>query len=159
MKRLLSIGCVLMLGLLAGVWASANNGNRTGPVSGDQVIVSGCIIRFPPEVTGQPRIHSNGAHRCAGVDRVGISANGRMRVVQDTTDSQKYPIIQAVAQVDETLAARGIIVGPTGGNAHTEYQFYDTKLNRPLDLKKKSDRMRVAGKNSNLWVSWIHVNG
>lgn len=141
---------------VGGVVHAKTTGDR---VPGGDTVISGCVIRFNPDRTGQPEIHSNNSHLCAGVTKVGIAKNGRLRVIQSTAPAVKNPIIFAVCQHDETLTSRGIICGPTGGTNHTEFQFYDTKLNRPLNLKKRADRLRLAGKSSNVWVGWVHAPG
>lgn len=124
----------------------------SGPVSGGKSEVSGCVIRFS-DANAMPSIYANSTHQCAGVESVTVDASGALAIYQPPT---KNPILFAVAQVDETLASRGIIVGPSGGNNRTRYYFYDTKLDRKLNLRKKSDRMRLQGKTSNLWVGWLH---
>ena len=153
-----ALAALLLFGAGA-AWAATSN-PTTERINGADTAISGCVIRFNPERTGQPDIHANNSHYCAGVDRVGIAANGRMRVVQNSLLAVENPVVFTICQVDETLARQGIICGPTGGTNHTEYQFYDTKLNRPLNLKKKSDRMRLAVNNvANVWIGWVHAPG
>ncbi|MBD5830696.1 hypothetical protein [Janibacter melonis] len=114
----------------------------------------GCAVRFDTK-DGSPRIHTNSSHYCVGVREIYISqANGRLSV--RLVDRQ--PVIALSAVPDETLAgARGIMVGPSGGTSGIEYQFYDTKLGRPLDLRKLADRKRIKGSTSNLWISWVRA--
>ena len=152
------IGVLLALVLTLTGIATAAWGSQWMPSaqSGSDVKVSGCVIRFS-DPDALPTIHANGAHMCAGVRSVGIDRAGRLEIVQTVTDPAKNPVLFAQCQADETLGgARGIICGATGGTAVTSFALYDTRLGRQLDLNKRSDRMRLQGRNSNLWVGWFH---
>lgn len=141
---------------LTPVRAMANTWLRSA-VPGNQILMSGAVIRFS-DPDGWPSIHANGAHVGAGVESVRVNPdNGRLQVFQTIKDPARHPIIFAFAQSDETLGGRGITVGASGGTADTEYVFFDSKLGRPLDLRNYSDRMRMQGKNSNVWLGWCHM--
>lgn len=129
----------------------------TDPIPGSNVLISGCVVRFSdPE--GWPSIHANGAHVCAGVESVEVNPrNGRLRVVQTLKDAAATPILFAFFQPDETLSARGIIGGASGGTADTEYVLFDTTADRALDLREREDRMRVQGEFANAWLGWVHL--
>lgn len=129
----------------------------TDAVPGSDVLISGCVVRFSdPE--GWPSIHANGAHVCAGVESVRVNpGNGRLQVIQTLKDAAATPVLFTVIQADETLSHRGIIGGASGGTADTEYVLFDTRLDRALDLREEEDRMRVQGKNSNVWLGWVHL--
>lgn len=143
----------LSLGVLMGsIW-------QTGAVEGESTTVSGCVIRFS-DPDGTPSIHANGAHQCAGVTSVSITRHGTVEVRQTVDDPRSNPILFAMCQADETLGGqRGIICGASGGTGRTVFTLHDTRLNRALDLTKSADRKRVQGKNSNLWVGWVHTEG
>lgn len=127
------------------------------PVSGRDVLVSGCVIRFSAS-DGSPSIHANAAHGAFGVESVGIDpGNGWVVLNQTPMVAPENPIIFVQAQTDEFLSARGIICGATGGTTRTRVNMYDTRISRSLDLRKRADRMRIQGEFSNLWVGWIHV--
>lgn len=138
----------------------AMSGNRQfmrRPISGRDIVVSGCVVRFS-DPDGSPSIHANAAHGAFGVESVGIApGNGWLEFQQTPMVAPENPIIFVQAQTDETLAGRGIIAGATGGTTSTRVNLYDTRLGRLLDLRNRADRMRVQGRNANLWVGWIHV--
>lgn len=125
-------------------------------VPGSQVKVSGCVVRFSNE-DGTPTIHANAAHMSAGVSSVQISEHGDLEAVQTVQDATSNPIIFAFAQPDETLVARGIIAGASGGTDSTRFRFYDTTQGRTLDLRQAADRRRLQGRNSNVWLGWVHT--
>ena len=127
----------------------------TDAVPATDTVVSGCVIRFSAP-DGSPSIHANAAHQCAGVTSVGITSAGRLRVAQTVTDPAAHPILFAFTQADETLSARGISCGASGGTGDTEYVCYDARLGRALDLSDPDDRARMQGKYSNLWVGFVH---
>ena len=125
-------------------------------VPGNRVKFSGCVVRFS-DPDGSPSIHANAAHISAGVKSVGIDRHGRLEVIQTVTNPGENPVIFAFCQTDETLSARGIIAGASGGTDDTHFTFFDTKLGRKLDLSNYNDRMRLQGKNSNVWLGWVHT--
>lgn len=147
---------MVVLSMIFTVVGATANSWITREVDGANTVVSGCVIRFS-NADGTPSIHGNSSHRCAGVKSVSINSDGWMEVKQTISGAAENPILFAFIQTDETLSGRGIIGGASGGTGKTRFRFYDTKLNRPLDLNVKSDRMRLQGKNSNAWVGWVHT--
>lgn len=143
---------VASIALLGGTFA-AGRSYMSGALNEDQVSLSGCVIRFSNS-DGTPSIHANESHQCAGVERVYINSKGYLEVKQ--TPSNGRSIMSASISPDETLTARGIIAGASGGVGTTKYNFYDTRLKKRLDLNKKEDRMRLQGRYSNAWLSWTH---
>lgn len=151
--RYLAIALVAVLaGLLGTVGAQAAS-YIFPALRGDQVVVSGCVLRFDTP-DGTPRIHANYSHHCAGVEKVFINGNGDIEVKQSLTNANA--VIFAFAQADETLVTRGIQVGASGGITKTVFRLYDGKLGRKLNLRSASDRKRVQGNSSNLWVGWVN---
>lgn len=145
------------IGLTAGATGTvAANAWMTDAVPGDDVKVSGCVIRFS-DPTGAPSIHANGAHRCAGVESVEITPQGRLRVIQTVTDPAENPVLFAQVQTDETLGGRGITCGASGGTDDTEYVCHDSRINRALDLSDEGDLKRMQGRFSNIWLGWFHA--
>lgn len=156
LKRLAVAIASLMVGIIIGGTAAVANSWITGAVDGEDLVVSGCVIRFS-NADGTPSIHANGAHQCAGVKSVDINKYGEVRVWQTVDTVAKYPILFAQCQADETLGGqRGIICGASGGTDNTRFRLYDTQLGRNLDLNKQADRDRVQHRNANLWVGWFH---
>lgn len=113
-------------------------------------VAGGCVIRFSSD---GPRVHANGMHTCVGVASVGIvPSNGRVRM---TFSSEQYgSVVNFAVDADETLTQRGIVTGATATASRLDLRLYDTRDNRPLDMRLRSDRDRVAGVSSNAWVSW-----
>lgn len=129
-------------------------------IPGDKVIVSGCVIRFLVKDGGRPSIHANGAHRCAGVEKVSIDGSGQIRVDQSVEGASVNVVLFAVCQADETLGgSRGIICGASGGTDYTRYRLYDPRTGRALNLNKAADRQRVMGDTANLWIGAFHLDG
>ena len=151
------IALLAVIAVFFGGAAVANSYMRPA-YSGTDLLVSGCVIRFS-NADGTPSIHANAAHHCAGVSSVRIDQHGQLEIIQTVRGSHDNPILAAIAQTDETLSARGIMVGATGGTDSTRFRLYDTKIGRVLNLNNSSDRMRVQGSTSNLWVMWFHVPG
>lgn len=137
--------------------ATYANAYMRDAVPGSDVKFSGCVVRFS-NPDGTPSIHANGAHISAGVQSVYINRHGELQVVQTVSGPAENPIIFAFCQPDETLSTRGIIAGASGGTGSTRFRFYDTKLGRQLDLTNYNDRMRMQGKNSNIWLGWVHTS-
>lgn len=149
---------ILCIAIILGTASAAiANAWMTNHVDGANTVESGCVIRFS-NPDGSPSIHANAAHQCAGVESVGITSHGTVRVTQTVDDPARYPILSITCQTDETLGGqRGMICGASGGTGDTDFWIYDTRINRKLNLNNSSDRMRVQGKNANLWVGWTHA--
>lgn len=142
---------MLVSGLVAGAVASSY---MTDAQNGSNVKVSGCVVRLYDDGI---EIHANGAHMCAGVERVQIDRNGNIEVIQTVRGASANPILFASCQTDETIGGRhGVMCGATGGTEDTSFALYDTKLNRKLNLNNPSDYARISGPVSNLWVGWFH---
>lgn len=153
-RTILAAPLALLFALVVGLGSAAAATYITAAEDGADTTVSGCVIRFSENA---PTIHANGAHRCAGVESVHITDLGSIEVIQTIKDPGANPIIFAIAQGDETWAARGLIVGASGGTADTEYYVYDSRINRQLDLSNPADYDRIQGKWSNIWLGWFHV--
>lgn len=160
MKRITTTAATITLAAGLGLGTAAAASYITPAVPGEDVIVSGCVIRFS-NPDGTPSIHAYAAHQCAGVKSVGIDPDtGWIEVEQSVKGSTQNVVLFAQCQPDETLAGRrGIVCGATGGTDSTRFALFDTVQNRPLDLRKSADRARVQGEYSNLWVGLFHRPG
>lgn len=134
--------------------AAAGSAYTTHAADGNDVKVSGCVIRFSEEY---PTIHANGAHMCAGISSVAIDSTGAIQVQQTVRGAGQNPVLFAIAQGDETWAARGLIVGASGGTDDTRYYVHDTRLGRKLNLNNPADYDRVQGEVSNIWIGHFHT--
>lgn len=160
-RGLIAAGLVGGVGVLMSpvkAMASAVTNQFMGPpIPGNQVVFSGAVIRFS-DPDGWPSIHANGSHIAPGVTGVDINQHGELRVWQTIKDPGANPIVFAFAQADETLGGeRGIILGASGGTDNTRFRVYDTRIGRKLDLNVRSDRMRIQGETSNIWVGFVHA--
>ena len=116
----------------------------------NKIAIRGCVVRFDErdadEVT-QPRIHANQAHYCVGVTDITVNPeNGDLEVRSDT----QGPIVSLAVSPDETLAARGISCGGSGGGGITRIRCFD-RDGAPV----RADGPEIYGTYSNLWLTWF----
>ncbi|MGH3658138.1 MAG: hypothetical protein ACRDUA_15900 [Micromonosporaceae bacterium] len=100
--------------------------------------------------SGGPYIHANATHCAVGVTGVEITDTGALLV---TTDGGS-PIGAVVCSPDETLTARGIDCGPSGGASNTHFVFYKENVGR-LYLNTQTHWDMVASPLSNVWITWL----
>ncbi|MCT4795370.1 hypothetical protein [Exiguobacterium alkaliphilum] len=146
----IAIACML---LLTGVlWTRAEddadaNSGLLPSVTGDSLTFSGMALRFDP-VNG-PYIHANASHYPLGFKSAVIDSRGYLTIRRDRVDS----VVSIIVDPDETLTARGITIGASGGGVVTNLYFYQN--GRLLNLAKPSDYAIIAGPFSNAWVTII----
>lgn len=133
---------------------SSRQGSRGVELQQGEYTVGGCVVRFEPR-TGRPKVHSNRAHYCAGVRKVSVD---RRTGLLEIELMQSRPIVSFYVEPDETLTERGVTAGGSGGVNRILVRFYDTKTDRPLNLNLATDRRRIAGPTSNIWVGWTHLS-
>lgn len=159
MKRLTTIllaALALVLGLAVGGTmsaASSSNPHRPDATWYQRDIQRGCTIRFDQrDSTGAtvPRIYTNAAHYCVGVDSVSVNGDGWLVIHGSHTE----PLMDIQVQEDETLASRGIHCGPSGGGIRTVIECYDSQQ-RPI----KARYTHMYGPGSNLFIKWTHYAG
>lgn len=121
--------------------------------SDTQVEWSGCCVRFDSR-WGFPRLHVNSSHISVGVRSVRVNESGDMEIKHDGG-----PVVTMIASPDETLVAKNIQVGLSGGAGTTIARFYDGNLGRVLDLSNGRDWLRIHHPWSNLWLAWLNVTG
>jgi len=133
-----------MLGPLA-VQAVTAPENVNNPIA-----MRGCVIRFdtlsPTGKSVVPRIYENTAHACVGVTSVSVDwSNGDLVVRGNGSNT----VVSVVVSPDETLTAKGISAGASGGGNCTRVRFYDRDGHRvpaySLDLYSPA---------ANLWMMW-----
>jgi len=111
---LITIGLV-MLTLLAGTAGAVGSAYMHAPSVDNPIVTAGCTVRFDertPAGFTKPTIHVNQVHYCVGVNSVRVDyASGAL--VVDLQGAR--PVMAALVQSDETLTARGIHCGPSGG--------------------------------------------
>lgn len=155
-KRMMSglqVTLVAML-LVAGVfWTRAADDAEANDfilpsTTGEQLTFSGMALRLDPK--RGPYIHGNASHYPRGFKEVYIDQNrGYLTVKRDRFDS----VVSIITDPDETLTARGITIGSSGGGVITNLYFYQN--GRLLNLANPKDYAIVAGVYSNVWLTII----
>ncbi len=108
------------------------------------VTVEGCAIRL---LSSGPVIHENGAHDCRGVASVSADGAGDLVIVH----SVHGDVVSMVAASDESLAARDVMCGPSGGVTMTVVKCYVDGDH--VSVKSSA----VASTYSNIWLTRVVV--
>lgn len=125
-------------------------------------LVSGACIRFYD--TG-PEWHVNTAHHAVGLIDTSIqpfiNASGWLEFpLLEKGLPNPHPVVSMAAASDETLTAAGISAGCSSGTSEVRIRFYKTGINGAdgtvLNLNNAVHYSKVAGPNSNLWVTLVH---
>lgn len=104
----------------------------------------GGVVRL---LAAGPDILSDGPHVARGLQSTYIDASGYLVVEHDGAE----PVGTAIIQIDETLAARGVICGPSVGGSSTRIRFYRVGTGL-LDLNNATHYGYVSGTSSNIWI-------
>lgn len=106
--------------------------------------VTGCVVRF---YEAGPTVHVNSTHLCPRVTSVDVDDAGFLVIHR----SGSRPIQSVSASPDETLAARGIIAGTSGGGSTTRVRFFDTTTGKTV----RADSPALQGPRANVWLTWV----
>lgn len=150
MKKWLTAVLVVVVLLASGAGAGyAYNAYKKPSIRmADGTTFSGGVIRIDPKQGVY--LHTNDTHHARGIKSLGIDARtGGIKITRDRTDA----IISVSADADESLAARNITAGISGGGVTTYVLFYQN--GRKLNLNNKSDYAKIASPTSNFWIQWI----
>jgi len=109
----------------------------------DHVRIAGCVIRLYS--TG-PVIYQNGSHACLGITDVGMNTSGDVVIHRNPSTNI---IVTCTAAIDESLAARQILAGCSGGGGTSTIKLYKTGIH------VRANSTAVASSASNLWMTWI----
>lgn len=147
----IALGLALLIGLTVGGAAGAVADNFLRDASHtNKIAIRGCVVRFDERDDAgltTPRIHANQAHYCVGVTSIAVNSdNGDLEVRSNTVG----PIVSLAVSPDETLTARGISCGGSGGGGITRIRCYDRTGNRV-----RADSAELFGTYSNLWLTWF----
>ena len=130
--------------------AFAEGGSNKASSQDNPLVQRGCVIRFDTQSrtgTTVPRIHSNSKHYCVGVTaEPTVDDQGRLVV---RTDGADQPVVSIAVSPDETLTAKGITCGGSGGSGRTVIACYD-RNGKPV----RADSPTIHGKYANLWLTW-----
>lgn len=138
-----------IFGLGTAVYAASEYQFTNEQVPTTDIKISGGVIRIDP-VQGV-YLHTNNSHHSVGIESVGIDPDtGYLHIQRYKGDA----IVSVVATPDETLAAKGITFGPSGGGRNTYLKLYN-RNGQLLDLRKQSDYDQVASSLSNVWIAFF----
>lgn len=112
-----------------------------------ETAASGGCIRFGHDGV---YLHQNSSHDSVGIRDLYIDTEGRLVVKH----SAPGPVVTMSANADETLSARSITLGCSGGGGTTTITV--SKLGKKLNLRDPDDYKLVAGTYSNAWLFWLH---
>jgi hypothetical protein len=104
------------------------------------VTIRGCAVRLGP----QPYLHTNASHHCTGFRSVRYD-HGWLDVESDSSQ----PVISVAVSPDESLVARGILAGASGGVFETKIRFYSTRSGKIVPAESPDLHCAVC----NVWVT------
>lgn len=116
--------------------------------------VTGGCIRFGKKSRDNPigiYLHENDAHDSVGIRDIDLDDRGRI-VVKHSTGG---PVVTMGAMADETLVARGISLGCSGGTGKTVIVV--ALHGEQLNLRIPAHYEKVEGTYSNAWLFWVHL--
>lgn len=116
------------------------------------LVFRGGVIRF---TDSGPELHVNNSHQSVGIipSSVCINASGDLEFRLD----RSLPVVTLWANADETLVARNIQAGVSGGGTTCIVRFSrtDTPVGEKLNLNRSGHYGRVKGPFSNVWVGVV----
>ena len=121
--------------------------NEEVPTS--ELMIGGGVIRFDP--TEGIYLHTNKTHHSVGIESVGANADGDLYVKRFSGGA----VVSLSASPDETLCARGITAGVSGGGINSVIRLYN-RAGKRLNLNNASDYAEIASPTANLWVTYIN---
>ena len=120
---------------------------------GWELVVRTAIVRLGPDFW----LHTDSNHASLGVTGIGLY-NGMLEVYTDF-DGTREKCLSATANVDATLAAKGIFVGASGGADLTRYSLHSSKT-----LGSYSAYTRIPANSAvfnsaidNLWITHLSL--
>lgn len=142
-----------VVGAAAFAGGTAMADSFTQPSSPDNPLVQrGCVIRFDTKDSAgrtKPRIHANTGHYCVGVNGdPTVDDKGRLVIPTDAQGQDQAAVSMAINS-DETLTAKGISCGGSGGIGKTVISCYDR-----AGKQVRADSSTMYDRGSNLWLSW-----
>jgi len=129
------------------------------PVPSDDLIISGGCIRF---TENGPRWHINDNHETIGLIDTStepfINDDGFLEF--NLTETGVNQVVSMTMSPDETMAARGLMAGASGGVSSVRVRLSKPSMTAgewsPLNLNLPVHYSRVEGENSNLWITLVH---
>lgn len=116
------------------------------------LVFRGGVIRFSGNT---PELHVNSSHQSVGIkpDSLKITKSGDLEFMLD----EALPVVSLWANADETLVARNIQAGISGGGSLCVVRMSrtDMPVGDKLDLSTVGHYGRVKGSSSNVWVGVV----
>ncbi|MBD5831194.1 hypothetical protein [Janibacter melonis] len=122
-----------------------------GSATPGSVRQAGCQVRFSAS-GAEPYAYEGPGSTCTGVAAVSVDARGRLVVTASARDVQG--VIATTAVSSRALTDYGIRAGASGGGWTTSYVLRSTKLDRSLDLRRRSDRELLRRSGSLIEIGW-----
>lgn len=149
--RTVLVASVVGAAAFAGGTAMADSFSK--PSAPDNPLVErGCVIRFDTKDSGgktKPRVYTNDGHYCVGVSgEPTVDDKGRL-VVPTDAQGRNQAVVSMSIDSDETLTAKGISCGGSGGIGKTVISCYDR-----AGKQVRADSAEMYQPNGNLWLSW-----
>jgi hypothetical protein len=142
-----AVGLAAALVAAGGAANAALTAARPDESVGNPIAVRGCVIRYDTlNAAGTaviPRINEDTYHICVGVTAIGLEANGDLRI---ENRGGSYRIVAMFTQPDETLVAKGIDCGPSGGGSIVVVRCYNR-----AGLRVRADSLEMYAPGSNIW--------
>lgn len=113
-----------------------------------EITTIGCCVRFG---TDGVYLHENETHAAVGINSIKIDSKGRLEVSHRSIGK----IVTMGAFADETLVARHISLGCSGGGGTTI--IVAAKDGRQLNLNRAEDYALISGDYANAWLLWVHA--
>ena len=141
--RTIQIAAVIAILIATFVGGQAVGAARPDPIRGrvaNPIVVRGCAIRM----AAKPYMLENTAHSCTGFKKV-FYYKGWLQVISDSS----LPVVSVAVTTDESLVAKGIIAGASGGGSTTKIRFYSTRKERTVPASAKI----LQCDKCNVWVT------
>jgi hypothetical protein len=133
----MAVGAVLALTAQTAVSAGAP---RTGSPD-NPLVVRGCAVRLEDN---HPYLLANASHFCTGFSKVRY-VKGWLEVISDS----KLPVVSIAVSPDESLVARGVLAGASGGGLRTVIRFYSTRTGRIV----RAESPQLHCPTCNVWIT------
>jgi len=112
-------------------------------VSG-HIRIASCVIRL---YTTGPVAYDNASHACLGDPQPSVNSSGDLVITRNAVGA----IVSCQADIDESLAARQILAGCSGGGDTSIVKFYKADTGAHAWASGRA----VASPSSNVWMTWI----
>jgi hypothetical protein len=89
---------------------------------------------------------ANSTHFCTGLSKVRY-VDGWLEIISDS----KLPVVSVAVSPDESLVARGVLAGASGGGLRTVIRFYSTRTKHIV----RADSPQLHCPTCNVWITIV----